>query len=338
MSVYDEKCKTTYPAKCVKEEQCTMVYRTMCDMEGFAQNCRQVPSQTCVPVTKCHRTPKTQCKPIKDKECGNVEVQVPTREMKYKCQPFEPRKEENLDACMGMMAGNDMRAPPIQTGYGAPGSVPNYSGTPNSAGTAQQVPATKYTSLPQTYNNNNVNLGQNSQPLQNTYASNSQNNLNAPATQSFAQTVTSNNNYNNNNIASQAFNTGAQPQQQQQPPNNALNAPSSFNNYNTGTSVPVVQQQEMFLFNQQPLSNTYSSGDSISQTPILTPQSQLQQPFGGSIGNSQSYSAPSTFTSPLSSNYIIQTPFAPGINSNSNNEGDLILPFAFKFLLTSLAD
>ena len=118
MAVYDEKCMTQYPAKCVKEQTCTMVYRTMCEMEGYSQKCRQMPSESCVPVTKCHRIPKTQCQPIKEKECGDVKVQVPVRQMVYKCQPFEPRQEENLDACMGMMAGNDMYAPPPGSSYG----------------------------------------------------------------------------------------------------------------------------------------------------------------------------------------------------------------------------
>ena len=280
MQVYDEKCLTKYPAKCVKEQDCTMVYRTMCAMEGYSQQCRQVPSEHCVPVTKCHRIPKTQCKPIKEKECGNVQVQVPTRQMVYRCEPFEPRQEENLDGCMGMMAGNDMFPPPPDTGYGPPeGSAPNYNGIDTSAG-AQQVPGAQYTTPTQSFN---IDSGL-SQSLQNTYTSTQ--NLNAP-TQTFAQTI----------------------------PNQ---------NYNSGSTFPVQQQQQNNFggFNQQqPSDNTYSS-NSISQTPLLTPQAQLQQPFINTNNPTQIFSAPSSYISPLSSNVAIQTPFAPGLNSNSNNQGD----------------
>ena len=308
MQVYDEKCLTKYPAKCVKEQDCTMVYRTMCAMEGYSQQCRQVPSEHCVPVTKCHRIPKTQCKPIKEKECGNVQVQVPTRQMVYRCEPFEPRQEENLDGCMGMMAGNDMFPPPPDTGYGPPeGSAPNYNGIDTSAG-AQQVPGAQYTTPTQSFN---IDPGL-SQSLQNTYTSTQ--NLNAP-TQTFAQTIP-----NHNNALPTTY-TGTQQTFQQQ----ALNAPS-VSNYNSGSTFPVQQQQQNNFggtqFNQQqPSDNTYSA-NSISQTPLLTPQAQLQQPFINTNNPTQIFSAPSSYISPLSSNVAIQTPFAPGLNSNSNNQGD----------------
>ena len=71
MQVYDEKCVTKYPAKCIKEEQCTTLYATVCSdgqeapsykykAAGHDQNCRKVPKQSCAPVTKCHRTPRTR--------------------------------------------------------------------------------------------------------------------------------------------------------------------------------------------------------------------------------------------------------------------------------------
>ena len=358
MQVYDEKCMTKYPAKCVKEQTCTMVYRTMCEMEGYAQKCRQMPSETCVPVTKCHRIPKTQCQPIKEKECGDVQVQVPVRQMVYKCQPFEDRRDENLDACMGMMQGNDMYAPPPDMGYGPPGGVvPDFGGTtnpvllpltqqqqqqpsfnvdpglsaplPNSYSSSQQVPASSAAPFSSPSQNFNANLGQ-SQPLPNSYASSQS--LNAP-TQSFAQTLSNNNNnINNNNIAPRPTYSGTQQQFQQQQQN--INRPS-VSNYNTGPSSfsqqpngfggsannPQVNNFGSSGFNQQPVINSYST-NTVSQTPLLTPNSQLQQPFISSNSPSQTFSAPSTYTSPLLSNYAIQTPFAPAINTNPNNQGE----------------
>ena len=109
-----------------------------------------------------------------------------------------------------------------------------------------------------------------------------------------------------------------------------------MSNYNTGSSSfsqqqngfggsannPQVNNFESSGFNQQPVINSYST-NTVSQTPLLTPNSQLQQPFISSNSPSQTFSAPSTYTSPLLSNYAIQTPFAPAINSNSNNQGEL---------------
>ena len=358
MAVYDEKCMTEYPAKCVKEQTCTMVYRTMCEMEGYSQKCRQMPSESCVPVTKCHRIPKTQCQPIKEKECGDVQVQVPVRQMVYKCQPFEPRQDENLDACMGMMAGNDMYAPPPGSSYGPPGGVtPSYGGAtsttsfqlplkqqpnnqqqqsfnvdpgltaPNSyqTSTQNQVPNGNSLSAP----SQNFNSGLASQPVPNSYTSSQ--NLNAPSTtQNFAQTTYNNNNNFDNNNSQQSTYVGSQIQVQNQP----QILPSS-SNYNSGSS-SFNQQQNTFGgsissqqtlnsygpsgFNQQPVGNTYSS----SNNGLLTPQVQLQQPFiNGNSKPIQSFSAPSTYTSPLTSNYAIQTPFAPAISSNSNEQGNV---------------
>ena len=379
MAVYDEKCMTQYPAKCVKEQTCTMVYRTMCEMEGYSQNCKQMPSESCVPVTKCHRIPKTQCKPIKEKECGDVQVQVPVRQMVYKCQPFEPRQEENLDACMGMMQGNDMFAPPPGSSYGPPGGVtPSYGGSnpttsfqlpltqqPNNqqssnygganpstsfqlplkqqnnnqqssfnvdpgltvpalnsyGSTQQQVPTGNSLSAP----SQNFNSGLSSQPVPNTYTSSQ--NLNAPNTQNnFAQTSYNNNNGHNN--ALQSTYVGSQIQVQNQP--QTLPSPS---NYNSGSSTFGQQQNNIIgsTSNQQTLNSYGPSG--FIQTPVgnsysstnnglLTPQVQLQQPFiNGNSKPVQSFSAPSSYASPLTSNYAIQTPFAPAINSNSNQQG-----------------
>ena len=384
MAVYDEKCMTSYPAKCVKEQTCTMVYRTMCEMEmdrsgnGYNQQCRQMPSESCVPVTKCHRVPKTQCKPIKEKECGDVEVQVPVRQMVYKCQPFEPRKDENLDECMGMMAGNDMYAPPLSSlsdGYGPPQALPigsnGISYGPPGGVTPDYGAITTSGLLPLTQQqqqlpNSNVDPGlfnNGVQPVSNTYTSSQQvpNNAQFPAqsqtfnsdtalsqalpnsytssqninaqTQNFAQTFNNNNN-NNNNIIQSTY-SGSQQQFQQQQPQNINTATGT--NYNSGTS-SVVQQQISVVdagngqqplsnygnsgLNQQPVLNSYST-NTVSQTPLLTPQVQLQQPFINANNQPQTFSAPSSYISPLSSNSAVQTPFAPNINSNSNNQGDL---------------
>ena len=367
---------TQYPAKCVKEQTCTMVYRTMCEMEGYSQKCRQMPSESCVPVTKCHRIPKTQCQPIKEKECGDVQVQVPVRQMVYKCQPFEPRQEENLDACMGMMAGNDMYAPPPGSSYGPPGGVtPSYGGATGTTGTGTtsfQLPLKQQPKNQQQQQSFNVDPGltapssnsytstQNQVPTGNSLSSPSQNsysalssqpvsnsysssqNSNAPSTtQNFAQT---NYNNNNNNIitnnAQQSTYVGSQIQVQ----NQQQSLPSS-SSYSSGSSSSFGQQQNNFGgsfssqqtlnnygnsgLNQQPIGNTYSS----INNGLLTPQAPLQQNYHSSSASLQqpfinsntkpvqSFSAPSTYTSPLTSNYAIQTPFAPAINSNSNEQG-----------------
>ena len=413
MQVYDEKCMTKYPAKCVKEQSCTMVYRTMCDMQGYGQNCRQMPSQTCVPVTKCHRIPKTQCKPIKEKECGDVEMQIPVRQMIYKCQPFEPRQDENLDECMGMMAGNDMIAPPIGSSYGPPGGVtPDYGGTngvllpltqpqtsssyaapgavvPNinsgsnapaimqpsllplnqnnqqafnvDAGLSHQVqnsytvseqvpPSQTYTSPTQSFNNN---LGQ-SQGLPNSYTSSQ--NFNAP-TQNIAQTLTSNNN-NNNNFNNAPLSTYTGGQQTLQPPSQnqdpsyipKFNSGSSFGQsqndlIDTGNNQQLANYNGGSKFNQQSAINSYTTstiwdmGDTKSGTLLLTPQEpQLQQPFINSNNNPQTFSAPSTYTSPALSNYAIQTPFAPTIDGDSNNEGDITMHGVYCLLINLISN
>ena len=364
MAVYDEKCMTQYPAKCVKEQTCTMVYRTMCEMEGYSQKCRQMPSESCVPVTKCHRIPKTQCQPIKEKECGDVQVQVPVRQMVYKCQPFEPRQEENLDACMGMMAGNDMYAPPPGSSYGPPGGVtPSYGGTTGTSGTGTtsfQLPLKQLNNQQQSFNvdpgltapsSNSYTSTQNQVPTGNSLSAPSQNlnslpapnsysssqNLNAPSTtQNFAQAnYNNNNNINNDNIitnnAQQSTYVGSQIQVQ-----NQQQTLPSISNYISGSSSSFKQQQNNFGgpvssqqtlnnygnsgFNQQPVGNTYSSNNN----GLLTPQIQIQQPFINGVSKPvQSFSAPSTYTSPLTSNYAIQTPFAPAINSNSNEQGEI---------------
>ena len=52
MDVYDEKCETKYPAKCVEDQSCTMIYQTKCESSGYNQKCQQVPVQQCTPITK----------------------------------------------------------------------------------------------------------------------------------------------------------------------------------------------------------------------------------------------------------------------------------------------
>ena len=100
---------------------------------------------------------------------------------------------------------------------------------------------------------------------------------------------------------------------------------SSFNQQQSNFGGSISSQQTLNSygpsgFNQQPVGNTYSS----SNNGLLTPQVQLQQPFiNGNSKPIQSFSAPSTYTSPLTSNYAIQTPFAPAISSNSNEQGNV---------------
>ena len=76
VDVYDEKCETKYPAKCSEDQSCTMVYQTKCDTVGYSQKCQQVPVSKCQAVTKCHRIPKTTCRPFKKEKCGKTKVQV----------------------------------------------------------------------------------------------------------------------------------------------------------------------------------------------------------------------------------------------------------------------
>ena len=119
MAVFDEKCVTKYPAKCVKEQQCTMLYQTVCDVVGYAQKCRKMPKQQCNPVTKCHRTPKTKCKPTKDKECGNVNINIPIKQERHRCLPFEPRETPDLSACQSSGASTG-----LSSGYRVPQAAP----------------------------------------------------------------------------------------------------------------------------------------------------------------------------------------------------------------------
>ena len=117
MDVYDEKCETKYPAKCVEDKSCTMIYQTQCDTAGYSQKCQQVPMQKCDPITKCHRIPKTTCRTFKTEKCGNARVPVPTKQMKSKCLPYEARQPEpNMENCKN----NNDAAP--GSSYGAPSS------------------------------------------------------------------------------------------------------------------------------------------------------------------------------------------------------------------------
>ena len=134
MNVFDERCVTKYPAKCVKEQQCTMLYQTVCNNAGYQQKCRKEPKQSCNPVTKCHRTPKTKCRPTKDKECSIVTVNVPFKEERTRCLPFGPKATPNLSACSnpsGTVTGsrpNNSGAP--STGLRLPTQAPTVSAPP----------------------------------------------------------------------------------------------------------------------------------------------------------------------------------------------------------------
>jgi len=130
VDVYDEKCETKYPAKCTEDQSCTMVYQTKCDTVGYSQKCQQVPVSKCQAVTKCHRIPKTTCRPFKKEKCGKTKVQKPVKKLMHKCMPYENPVPEDLSSCGGGVidAGNN-GAP--SSSYGVPSASPSSSyGTP----------------------------------------------------------------------------------------------------------------------------------------------------------------------------------------------------------------
>ena len=120
VDVYDEKCETKYPAKCTEDQSCTMVYQTKCDTVGYNQKCQQVPVQKCQQITKCHRIPKTTCRPFKKEKCGKKPVQVPKKKMMHKCLPYESRIPEDVTSCANENPSSAYGAP--SSGNGAPSS------------------------------------------------------------------------------------------------------------------------------------------------------------------------------------------------------------------------
>jgi hypothetical protein len=60
--------RTVYPKQCSTDTQCTQIWETKCESgrptyeHAYEQKCEQVPVQKCLPVKKCHRTPKTKCR------------------------------------------------------------------------------------------------------------------------------------------------------------------------------------------------------------------------------------------------------------------------------------
>ena len=97
-----------------------MVYQTKCETAGYSQKCQQVPVQKCQQITKCHRIPKTTCRPFKKEKCGKKPVQVPKKQMKHKCLPYEARIPDDLTSCAANEQSSGYGAP--SAGYGAPSS------------------------------------------------------------------------------------------------------------------------------------------------------------------------------------------------------------------------
>ena len=95
-----------------------MVYQTKCETSGYNQKCQQVPVQKCQQITKCHRIPKTTCRPFKKEKCGKKPVQVPKKKMKHKCLPYESRIPEDVTSCANENPSSAYGAP--GSGYGAP--------------------------------------------------------------------------------------------------------------------------------------------------------------------------------------------------------------------------
>ena len=95
-----------------------MVYQTKCETSGYNQKCQQVPVQKCQQITKCHRIPKTTCRPFKKEKCGKKPVQVPKKKMKHKCLPYESRIPEDVTSCANENPSSAYGAP--SSGYGAP--------------------------------------------------------------------------------------------------------------------------------------------------------------------------------------------------------------------------
>ena len=95
-----------------------MVYQTKCDTVGYSQKCQQVPVQKCQQITKCHRIPKTTCRPFKKEKCGKVPKQVPKKVMKHKCLPYEARIPEDVSSCANDNPNSAYGAP--SASYGAP--------------------------------------------------------------------------------------------------------------------------------------------------------------------------------------------------------------------------
>ena len=95
-----------------------MVYQTKCETSGYNQKCQQVPVQKCQQITKCHRIPKTTCRPFKKEKCGKKPVQVPKKKMMHKCLPYESRIPEDVTSCANENPSSAYGAP--SSGYGAP--------------------------------------------------------------------------------------------------------------------------------------------------------------------------------------------------------------------------
>ena len=72
--------------------------------------------------SKCHRIPKTVCRPFTKEKCGKTRVQVPKKVMKSRCMPYGPRQsDDNLGECGNDNSPSSSYGAP-STGYGAPSS------------------------------------------------------------------------------------------------------------------------------------------------------------------------------------------------------------------------
>ena len=280
MDVYDEKCETKYPAKCVEDQSCTMLYQTQCDTAGYSQKCRQVPVQKCQPITKCHRIPKTTCQPIRKEKCGNKPVQVPKKQMKHMCMPYESRPEDNVASCSngpdsgyGAPSPNSgYGAPSSNSGYGAPSSNSGY-GAPNAGGASNNA-----YQAPNAGASNNAYQSPNAGASNNAYQAS-----NAGA---------ANNGYQGPNSASANNAYGA---------SNAFVAPSNnnFNDLQTAVAAPPPP-----LLPSDPNEDSYGNplgnviGNSLQDTFAVAAPSNYNSPLVGP----NAISAPNSYISPLVSN------------------------------------
>jgi hypothetical protein len=99
-----------------------MVYQTKCNTVGYNQKCQQVPVNKCQAITKCHRIPKTTCKPFKTEKCGNKQIKVPVKKMQHKCLAYEDRQRDNLASCTKPQDGYGPPPSSSGSGYVAPSS------------------------------------------------------------------------------------------------------------------------------------------------------------------------------------------------------------------------
>jgi len=62
--VYDEQCETTYPAKCVQDKSCTMIYRTQCEMQDIRKSASKFRRKSATPLQSATEYPKRRADPL----------------------------------------------------------------------------------------------------------------------------------------------------------------------------------------------------------------------------------------------------------------------------------